>query len=628
MDVTYKRAFDLINGYFLSSETDVAQIPYKPQKTQICNKPTECPFLRTAPELEGFDSMRLASFLHSLESSRTVNVHTVAVLANGKLICEAAAPGYSLGTWHLTHSMCKTLTSLAIGILVDDGKLSLDDKLTSFFGKDVDGKLRTISVKNLLEMNSNVTLGEIASITLENWTDEFCHSQLKADVGSRFAYNSMNSYILGVIVSKVSGVDLFDFLMERLFMPMNIENVFWEKSPEGYSKGGWGLYISTYDMLKIGMLFLDGGKYNGKQIISREYVENATSVHMINQKEDSNYNYGLHIWVNRDGDSFLMNGMLGQNVWICPKNNMIIACTSGNDEIFQSSETINNIEKYFSPKNYTPDAPCSKLKGLKKAKCRILKSAEHDFYKSRTFSAPIKKYTALQKFKSFILRRKLCDIPKEAQALEGKILIPTENNVGLLPIFIRFMQNNHTKGIGSVSFERDGDSLFAVFDEKDEQYRLKIGFTSYEESVIDVHGEKYIVSVLGEFTLSENREKMLKLDIIFPELPNVRKISIYYGDASNIRIKFEEIPGRAMISRLVSGVVGSLPKAIALLSIIKPQFNVEVMKFKILAGFEPTLIASIKDSLSYTDKVDSEKSDKSKNPDTSSEKPGKELILH
>ena len=591
MDVTYKRIFDLINRYFLSSETEVAQIPYFPQKTQICEHPAPCPFAHATPESEGFDSSRITSFLHSLEESHTVNVHTVAVLANGKLICEAAAPGYSLNMWHLTHSMCKTITSLAIGILIDDGKLSLDDKLTAFFGKNVDGKLRSVTVRNLLEMNSNIALGEIASVTLENWTEEFCNSPLKADIGSRFSYNSMNSYILGVIAAKVSGLDLFDFLNDRLFKPLDITNVFWEKSPEGYSKGGWGLYISTYDVMKIGTLFLNAGKYNGRQIVSSEYIKDALSTHMINQKEESNYNYGLHIWVNRDGDSYLMNGMLGQNVWICPKNNMIVACSSGNDEIFQRSATLDNIEKYFSPKNYTPSSPYKKPKAIIKAKNRILRLAELNFCKSRAFASPIKKHTAMQKFRALILRKKLSDIPDEADALVGKTLTPCANNVGLIPIFIRFMQNNHTKGIKSISFEKDGNSLFVIFDENDEKYRIKVGFSSYEESVINVHGEKYIVSVLGEFTLSEHREKMLKLEVLFPELPNVRKISIYYGNLTNVRIKFEEVPGKPMIEKLLSGFTGSLPKSLTLLSIIKPQFNIEVMKYKILSGFEPILSA-------------------------------------
>ena len=211
-------------------------------------------------------------------------------------------------------------------------------------------------------MSANISFAELGSITTENWTSEFLSSELKAAVGSKFCYNSMNSYILGVIIKRISGYDPFDFLNERLFRPLGIINVFWEKSPEGISKSGWGLYISAQDMAKIALMLLAKGMYNGRRILSEEYISEATKVQIENPKEDSTYNYGLHLWVNRNERSYLLNGMFGQNVWICPENEMIIVCTSGNNELFQHSATLSIIARFFDPSVFSP------LAGMKENK--------------------------------------------------------------------------------------------------------------------------------------------------------------------------------------------------------------------------------------------------------------------
>ena len=161
------------------------------------------------------------------------------------------------------------------------------------------------------------------------------------------------------------------------------------------------------------------------------------------------------------------------------------------------------------------------------------------------------------------------------------------------------MQNNHSLGIKSLSFKVKSGKFFAVFDEYDSVYELKVGFFRHEETEINVHGEKYCVSVLGEFTKSEDRKKMLKLELLFPELPNTRKISFYFENPENVRLKFDESPGRNMIEHLLQSMKGALPKSLTLLSIIKPQFNLEVIQFKLLSAFSPEVTAKLHKSSEF-----------------------------
>ncbi|MBR2339796.1 MAG: serine hydrolase [Clostridia bacterium] len=577
MDINYKKALDLIETYFINGKSRAAQIRYAPQKTESSfshSKISDIP--RSLPESVGVSSRLIDDFLSELEREMRAVTHSLLIVCDGKVICDASAPGYNTAEWHLCHSLSKSVTALAIGILIDEGRLSLDTSLFDIFGKSVGKELRSATVKNLLEMSIPHTFGELGSLVSESWTEDYLGGSLKADIGEELSYNSMNSYILSVIVKEVSGVDLFDFLKVRLFAPLGIKNVLWEKSPEEISKGGWGLYLSNYDMTKIGMLYLNGGVYNGTRIISEEFIKNS-AVSYMQGKDGESYDYGRHLWVNKNARSYLFNGMLGQNLWICPESNMVISVFSGNDELFQESALLGLIAKYFDPSVFSR----SRLRKNRGA-YRRLRIHEKHFFEMRSYT---------EKRKCGFFNRRFNK--KRASELSGKQFDFASNNASLLPLFTRVMQSNYTDGLSSLTVLPIKDGLLLSFGLGEDVFEINAGFYSFRRSVLDFNGEPYTVAARCNFTESEDREKILKLELIYPELPNAMKISLCYEDMQNAKISLREIPGKNMAERLMRSVTDLLPRSFGLLVMMKPQFNPELLRYKITNAFSPTVLGAL-----------------------------------
>ncbi len=120
----------------------------------------------------------------------------------------------------------------------------------------------------------------------------------------------MNSYMLSVIVRDVSGQSLMEYLKPRLFRPLQIQRVDWEVCPKGIEKGGWGMYMTPEDMAKIGLLYLQNGIWQGERLISEALIREATKMQMAAPQSTGAYHYGYHVWVGKQGKSFLLNGCL------------------------------------------------------------------------------------------------------------------------------------------------------------------------------------------------------------------------------------------------------------------------------------------------------------------------------
>ena len=160
-----------------------------------------------------------------------INIHNVLVVKNGEVVLDASHPGYSTDMPHLAHSMSKTVTGIAIGMLIDAGRLSVDDKMVDYFPECEykDKRFADITIDHLLRMSSGIPFAEIATVTSENWIADAFNTTLKFKPGEKFDYNSVNSYILSVILTKITGEGLSEFLESRLFAPLGIKNYFWER---------------------------------------------------------------------------------------------------------------------------------------------------------------------------------------------------------------------------------------------------------------------------------------------------------------------------------------------------------------------------------------------------------------
>ena len=543
---------------------EISKVDYAAQKPRFSSScvSDEQPLERSSPESQGVSSAFFTSLLRDFSETKECKMHKFMALRNGKVICECAFAPYSIDYWHVSYSMCKSIVAMAIGILIDEGKLTLIDTLEDIFS-EYKGKFKlhkkTITVKNLLDMTSGSEFNEAGSISGNDWVKGFLEAGTKFEPGTQFEYNSMNTYMLSAIVTQKTGKSLFDFCKERIFDPLGIKRVFWESCPKKITKGGWGLFIRTEDMAKLGQLYLNKGKWNGKQIVPQKWVEESTIPQIMTGREDSTY-YGYQLWINEDRvGSYAFNGMLGQNVFIYPDINMVVVTNAGNSDIFQTSlmaikirEAMKNL--VIPGRGVLPEdfAEFSQLKALCKSisgetvaypsivsggwknravsvtdgragrKTSVYRSRRADFKKSLGY---------------FNARNESLLAAKWLSKINGKIYDLESNNVGVFPIMMQVVHNNFTDGIKKIGFRVDDNGFFFIdIYEGDTMYALKCGFGGKKYITnVNMHGEIYQVSLESTCKTDEYNRFVLRNEIIFLEEACSRTLNIYFDDDASDR---------------------------------------------------------------------------------------------
>ena len=580
MEKWMRRAAELISGLVLTSKPKPCVVPYKPQKTDI-SKSEKRFFKREKPEKMGVSSIRLYRMLAELEAEPRANVHCVLVLKDGVVISEASRPGYSVNVAQLSHSMTKSIIGMAIGFLVDEGKLSVDEKLVDILPEYnySDPAVQEMTVKHLLTMQTGVKISEAGSVTESAWTEAFFASKLSFVPGTEFKYNSMNSYVLAKIVEKRTGLKIMDFLKPRLFAPLEIDNVFWEIGPEGLEKGGWGIYLSPESWAKLGFMMLSGGEFFGKRILSEAWVKESSSAHAETSENLGDFNYGYQLWRAREGEDFLFNGMLGQNTWISPKNNVVVVLTSGNNELFQSSPALDIVRKYL--------APVSLSRPIERGGAALLAEKEKRFFESRRAVKPLQRRRGLKYLLGFADPMPYDD---RFYSLFGSYKFP-ENNQGILPAFVRVMQNNYMGGIECISIEKSDTGIVVTSKEGGVSHKFFAGFYGYEDSVVDFGGEKYMISSLASVEIDKDGRESFKIELVFPELPNTRILTITPIGDSKISFKMQETPNQKLAMPFLEAMTGGSKKIAFALDFIEKRLGEDFLADKIAELFEPTLTA-------------------------------------
>ena len=580
-----KKAIELISNLGLSYKEFPEVTEYKPQKIRISEK--EAPTLpRSTPERHGISSRRIYDMLCALENEERANIHSIMVIKDGEVISECSRSGYSVNLWHLSHSMTKTVTAMAIGLLVDDSLLEIKTKVCSFFPqyKATDTNFDTMTVEDLLSMSSGSTFGEVGSVTESEWTRCFFQSPLNFVPGEEFAYNSMNSYILACIADKIlrekRQIGLTEYLAERILSPLGIKNYLFEIGPEGIEKGGWGLYMSAESWAKLGILMLNNGIWGGRRILSKKWVAESTSMQITTPEGTGDYNYGYHLWVSRKSGNFLFNGMLGQNVWVCPKNNIVVSINSGNNELFQQSPALNIITEALGA-----DIHIDELRI--RADIARLREKEKNFFTSREWIIPKKRLHGILYLLGIKNSR---PFDSSFNRLLGDYIF-AKNNQGILPLFVRVMQNNYSGGIERFSFKREGDALFLYVTEGKNEYSIRLGIYGYEESIIDLNGEKYILNSAIEST-EEESVITYKVEIVFPELPNTRRFTLTLSDEGRLDVKMSELPDNAIADAFLSSAELINPQSNIAMELINRNLGTNFISEKIRELFYPELVAA------------------------------------
>lgn len=583
MDIkTGTAALSIIRQLLDPAVSTTPAINTPPQKPQFVKLPMEQPFKRTTPEEQGVPSAVISEFLEALRTDETLYPHSVMILRNGCVIAEASYGAHDHTVWHITYSECKSITGIAIGMLIDEGKLSLNDKIVDIFADRLN-KLNkfthmNITVRHLLTMTSGIVFNEAGSVTENNWVKCFFESFLASEPGKHFNYNSMNTYMLSAIVKTVSGHGLCEYLRPRLFEPLGIRNFYWEKCPMGIEKGGWGMYILPEDILKIGQLLLNGGVWNGKRLISQEWIDAATSAQAAAPKSIGDFNYGYQMWSGRNERSFLFNGMFGQNLMAFKDTGIIVAVTSGNNEFFQQSTLCPTIERCFGSKN-------AALSG------EPLPKNTRDYSKLTAQIARLKGLVYRERrniFDSFRSMDYMHGVDVFMTKLNGAIFDATEpkaRSVGLYPLMTQTLQNNYTKGLRSIGFRYEGGALTVTIYENDQTFELPVGFDKTKYTDVYIHGEPEKIGVSGRLTHDEDDTPVLKICVSFIELASTRFIKLFF-EGDRIVSKWAETPGMLFI---LSGLDLYAEKSKILEALVEKN-DEELLRFRLSRMFEPELL--------------------------------------
>ncbi|MGB8194812.1 MAG: serine hydrolase [Chitinophagaceae bacterium] len=320
---------------------------------------------RSTPAAEKFNERAVADYLAAVKENKQ-DLHSLMILRHGKVIAEHWLGDNAPDKPHILNSVSKTFTATAIGFLVSEKKLKVTDKVISFFPDQlpdtVSQYLKELEVKHLLTMSvgHDVNLVNTQRRNQTNdWVKLFLANPIYEKPGSQFAYNSLATYMLSAIVQKISGEKLIDYLRPRLFQPLGITDPRWEECPKGISVGGWGLFVKTEDMARLGQFILQEGKWNGKQLLPKSWFKEATGKQISSlpagvkkedvkvKPEDSDWlqGYGYQMWRSRH-DSYRADGARGQFIILLPKYDAVIVTTA---DVGDMQAEINLIWKYLLP---------------------------------------------------------------------------------------------------------------------------------------------------------------------------------------------------------------------------------------------------------------------------------------
>ena len=325
---------------------------------------------KASPELDAAFTAYLQAVADSSEE-----LHSIMVLQHGKIIEEHF---FVPDTAHIMNSVSKTFTATAVGFAIDEGLLSLDDRIVDLFPESlpdqVSDTLARITIRHLLTMNSGHGTDPTYTVRSGNgdWIRGFMEWRFDFEPGTCFCYNSLGTYVLSAAVQKVTGQKVVDYLEPRLWQPLGIEKPYWQESPAGINTGGWGLYLRTEDLARMGLCLLNYGKFRGKQVIPANWVKEMSSAQVssvsagVNEQivtdirrdpsspfyayfdpEQSDWmqGYGYQMWRCRHG-AFRADGANGQYILVLPEQDAVIVTTAN---IPNMRQELNLIWDYLLP---------------------------------------------------------------------------------------------------------------------------------------------------------------------------------------------------------------------------------------------------------------------------------------
>src|ERR1700761_8962235 len=316
---------------------------------------------RSRPEDQGVSSASILRFLEAIPAAQ-IETHSFMLVRHGHVVAETWWAPYRSSAPHWLYSLSKSFTSTAVGFAVADGRLKVTDKVVDFFPdqlpQTVSENLAALQIKHLLSMSVGHKSDSVSTIVgnseQPDWVKTFLSLPIEHAPGEVFLYDTGATFMLSAIVQKVTGQKVADYLQPRLFAPLAIREKAWDESPLGINTGGWGLSVTTETLAKFGQLYLQSGRWNGRQLLPNAWVEEATSFKIqqpvtwnsgsgaaaqadqsdpaaalakLRQTSDWHQGYAYQFWRCRH-NAFRGDGAFGQFCVVMPNEDAVVALTS------------------------------------------------------------------------------------------------------------------------------------------------------------------------------------------------------------------------------------------------------------------------------------------------------------
>jgi len=571
--------FQLLFKMVAHQTGSISRVDFEPQKPHFEGRAIAQAFPRATPESQGISSDHVRGYLEALADDPDSNPHHVMIMRHGYVIAECSFFPYVNGMWHVTHSMCKTITGMAVGFAIDEGLLSLDEHIMTIFSKYTNVLLRlrknNVTIENLLDMTSGVDFSEAGAISGNSWRSGFMNAAQKFEPGTQFEYNSMNSYMLSAAIQEKTGMTMMEYLRPRLFDPLGIEEIFWEKCPQGVTKGGWGLFLKPEDALKLGWLYLNRGVWHGKQIVPESWVETSTSRH----SDGGSFGYGYQLWMEERPGAFAYNGLFGQDIVVCPDIGLVHMVNASSRELIQSGD-LTDIMRRFWGAGYKPsDGP---LPEAPEAYARLIQTEMNlndGIWESRE--------SGHRGFWVYPVDRSGFLVDDLTRLLSGHNYRMEDGVIGLFPLICQVMHNNFTEGIKEIGFDTEDEKLVLVVKEGDTCHRMKVGFGRDNEiTEIDLRGEPYAVSLHGRITSDETDRIALVLELSFLEECCSRTMHLFFS-GKDLELRATEKPGDKVIMEALDYTGSSKITENKLLRNLVPEGTMNIMDQSIYYTVHP-----------------------------------------
>ena len=325
---------------------------------------------RSAPELQGISSTAIRAFVKAADTE-IKTLHSFMLLRHGKVVAEGWWAPEGPDKPHILWSLSKSFASTAVGLAVSEGKLDIHEKVAKFFPDDLpenpSDNLKAMRVRDLLTMSTGHEPAPRLIGDSPSWTQQFFAAPVPREPGAWFRYNTAATYMQSAIVQQVTGQKVVDYLGPLLFEPLGIAAPKWDECPQGRSIGGYGLYLRTEDVAKFGQLYLQKGKWKGRQLVPAEWVVQATGKQVSNDRHhrpgnsDWRQGYGFQFWQCRHG-AYRGDGKDGQFCVVLPKQDAVVVMTA---KCRQLQQQLDLVWKHLLPAFEDKPLPLNKTEHAK-----------------------------------------------------------------------------------------------------------------------------------------------------------------------------------------------------------------------------------------------------------------------